>query len=211
MKKIIVLFTLLTFALVGCKDDNDSTGPSSNTGLIPLEVGNWWEYERYIYETSTEEQGDKQGSTRLDVIAKTTFLGKDAYQIIESSELASDTSYMAIEDGALYLGGHIIEIQPELAPYWVKVYDPDSTSWVSMDIEFSYYDDLIKFIGNATNEGEATVSIDGNNQKAVKIEQTTIIETTTSYNGQTQTQKYTITQEYLLVIGYWFRFLSCYY
>ncbi len=201
MKKILVIFALLAFTLVGCKDDDDSTGPSGEAISFPLAVGNYWNFNEYEYDADTDTQGDLVGTYRIDIVGNTTYKGKDAYQVVQSAEFESDTSYIAMEDGVLYTGGETYGTQADLVPDWIKLYDPNSTSWVTMDIDFSQDGISTKLKGNASNEGETTVSIGGESRSAVRIKQTIEMESSFTIAGQTQTQKQTIIQDYLFVNG----------
>lgn len=201
MKKLLMLFVLLAFTLVGCKDDDDSTGPSGNTEIMPLAIGNWWEYDEYEYDANTDEHSNLQGSYKIEIVGKTTFEGKEAYEIKETSGEEVENSYITVEGGNIYVGGAELEDLEGIVPSWIKLYDSEENSWVNYDIDTELDGTEFKIKNTANNEGTTSVSLNSKSYEAIKIRHTIEAETTFSIGGQTLIKKTTIVSNYLIIRG----------
>ena len=203
MKKLLLLITIMSFILISCKDDKNTTGPSGESVTFPLAVGNWWEYNEYEYDASTGTQGMLLSSYRLEVVEKTTFKGKEAYRVESNTDDDEfDGSYLSNEGGNLWVGGLTIEDDEfGLTPDWIKFYDAGSNTWEVMKVEFSQEGTEFKLIGTGSYQGETTISYRGKSYTGIKFRN--VLKTDVSFNlfGEQITQSSTTTSDYILVDG----------
>jgi hypothetical protein len=79
MKKII-LSILILIVFFGCSKDNknNSTPPTKSVGLLPLSVGNFWQYTKITYDSNGTAIGTSLDE--FDIIAQITVSGVTYYQ-----------------------------------------------------------------------------------------------------------------------------------
>lgn len=142
MKKILLLLAVISpLAFMSCSED--VTAPSKGT-YLPANKGTWWIMEDY----ATDSLGNKEGSpsTSTITVGNTFDLnGKKAIEYINTSQdVPNDTTLYATEGQIVYIdgtqfnqvgeffsavlgGGTAPDINLNLT--WVKIADPNTTSW----------------------------------------------------------------------------------
>ena len=198
MKKLITLIAILTIALVSCSDDDSITNPSGSE-LLPLAVGNWWDYEVFEYDADTETQGTKESEYRIEVVGQTEFEGRQAYELNQIRNGETETIYYSLEDNNIYLGG--VEFGESVSVEWYKLYDSRAKEWETLNFEFNLFGTESKIKGTGSYEGEIDVSIGGQIYEGILIKQTIVSESKITFEGQTEETKSTIVGYYQIVKG----------
>jgi len=82
MNKILFLSTII-FLFSCSKSPNNSTPPTKSNGLLPLSVGNFWQYIKTSYDSTGAVIGTSEDE--IDIIAQVTISGVTYYQQNQAS------------------------------------------------------------------------------------------------------------------------------
>lgn len=211
MKKLFLLFAFISLALIGCSDDeknndDNTTGPSDETMSFPLAIGNWWTYNEYSYDAETETQGELLGTSKIEIVEKTTFKGKTAYLIETDADDEFNNSYFSNEDNNIWVGGLSFEDDEfDLAPDWMLFFDSDSDTWEVMNVDFTNGDSeeevSIKITGTGTKMGETSATMNGNSYDGIMFRHVLNSTFTFTIFGEKVTETSTTTSDYILLDG----------
>ena len=188
MKKIKILIAIIFISLLGCSDDSGINNPISSD-LLPLAVGNWWEYEVFEYDVETETQGTKESEYRIEVIGKTVFEGREAFELNQIRNNETETIFYSLEDNNIYLGG--VDFGEEISIKWYKLYDSRTWEWEVLDVEFNFLGTETRIRGTGSYEGDIEVTIGGQIYNGLLVKQTLVSESRYTIEGQTQESKST--------------------
>jgi hypothetical protein len=136
----IISFILVTFVVLGCKDNSTEPPPVEYEPLIPLSVGNYWLYQNYLLDPNTglrthPEYNSKDGFIINDSLSQ-SMLGSNfiSYNISicgEDLKPIDDTNY-------LLFGGSKLIYQNNNGFYYSGIVRKDKIVMLFNDLVFPY-------------------------------------------------------------------------
>jgi hypothetical protein len=168
------------FLFSACSDD--STEPSKDSaGYFPSNIGSYWVYERFSTDTLKNPIVESLSEDSSVIISEAvTYLNHSAYLQNTYSDIAETMSdYFYSENYALHgtlfyvmpreIRSGVIPLPFEITDRWVKIADPNATTWDIFDTTLTNVDYSLPGIGTFKFTGTFSVKGEKKSQSVVQI------------------------------------------